>query len=166
MEGLGFKSLPQRKRVCGGQGVFPVGFPPGVVVVAHGRSRSHFIQHVSGYTACIKVKYYGYLVEKYGDERSNHPKFDEVLWSRAAGGNNKRKVYVLSCVNDLNAHGRWNPENEKLNEIIKEILKEKEEEKERLNGTIAELEAEKEKHKKEKETMSNRMQKIEDMLKF
>ncbi|KAL8238030.1 hypothetical protein R6Q59_015874 [Mikania micrantha] len=55
--------------------------------------------------------------------------------------------------------------NEKLNEIIKEILKEKEEEKERLNGIIAELEAEKEKHKEEKEAMSNRMSKIEDMLK-
>ncbi|KAL8255309.1 hypothetical protein R6Q59_033530 [Mikania micrantha] len=55
--------------------------------------------------------------------------------------------------------------NEKLNEIIKEILKEKEEEKERLNGIIVELEAEKEKHKKEKEAMSNRMSKIEDMLK-
>ncbi|KAL8205380.1 hypothetical protein R6Q57_008931 [Mikania cordata] len=27
------------------------------------------------------VKYDGYLVEKYGNERSNHPKFDEVLWS-------------------------------------------------------------------------------------
>ncbi|KAL8255344.1 hypothetical protein R6Q59_033565 [Mikania micrantha] len=39
------------------------------------------------------------------------------------------------------------PENEKLNETIKEILKEKEEEKERLNGIITELEAEKEKHK-------------------
>ncbi|KAD4178452.1 hypothetical protein E3N88_27043 [Mikania micrantha] len=56
------------------------------------------------------VKYDGYLVEKYGDERSNHPKFDEVLWSGAAAGNNKRKVYGLSCVNDSNAHGRQNPE--------------------------------------------------------
>ncbi|KAD4585348.1 hypothetical protein E3N88_22949 [Mikania micrantha] len=56
------------------------------------------------------AKYDGYLVEKYGDERSNHPKFDEVLWSRAAGGKNKRKVYGLSCVNDSNAHGRQNHE--------------------------------------------------------
>ncbi|KAD6454074.1 hypothetical protein E3N88_08780 [Mikania micrantha] len=32
------------------------------------------------------VKYDGYLVEKYGNERSNHPKFDEVSWSRAVGG--------------------------------------------------------------------------------
>ncbi|KAD7476967.1 hypothetical protein E3N88_00103 [Mikania micrantha] len=56
------------------------------------------------------AKYDGYLVEKYGDELSNHPKFDEVLWSRAAGGKNKRKVYGLSCVNDSNAHGRQNPE--------------------------------------------------------
>ncbi|KAL8239424.1 hypothetical protein R6Q59_015991 [Mikania micrantha] len=111
------------------------------------------------------VKYDGYLVEKYGDEHGNHPKFDEVLWSRAAGSKNKRKVYGLSCVNDSNAHGRQNPKNEKLNEIIKGILKEKEEEKERLNGIIAELEAEKEKHKEEKEAMSNRMLKIEDMLK-
>ncbi|KAL8205356.1 hypothetical protein R6Q57_008907 [Mikania cordata] len=71
--------------------------------------------------SCGKVKYDGYLVEKYGDECSNHPKYDEVLWSRAAGGKNKRKVYGLSCINDLNAL-----ENEKLNEIIKEIMKEKE----------------------------------------
>ncbi|KAL8244326.1 hypothetical protein R6Q59_010584 [Mikania micrantha] len=63
---------------------------------------------------------------------------------------------------DERAKETWN---EKLNEIIKEILKEKEEEKERLNGIIAELEAEKEKHKEEKEAMSNRMSKIEDMLK-
>ncbi|KAD6454699.1 hypothetical protein E3N88_09405 [Mikania micrantha] len=47
------------------------------------------------------AKYDGYLVEKYGDERSNHPKFDEVLWSRATGGKNKRKVYGLSCVKRL-----------------------------------------------------------------
>ncbi|KAL8205318.1 hypothetical protein R6Q57_008869 [Mikania cordata] len=104
------------------------------------------------------VKYDGYLVEKYGDECSNHPKYDEVLWSRAAGGKNKRKVYGLSCINDLNAL-----ENEKLNEIIKEILKEKEEEKERLNGIIAELETEKEKHKEEKEAISNRMPKIDNV---
>ncbi|KAL8257380.1 hypothetical protein R6Q59_029421 [Mikania micrantha] len=54
--------------------------------------------------------------------------------------------------------------NEKLNKIIKDILKEKEEN-ERLNGIIAELEAEKEKHKTKKDAMSNRMSKIEDMLK-
>ncbi|KAL8234581.1 hypothetical protein R6Q59_020681 [Mikania micrantha] len=72
-----------------------------------------------------EVKYDGYLVEKYGDERSNHPKFDEVFIG-----------------NDLNAPGKQDPENQKLNEIIKEILKEKEKEKERLNGIIAELEAE------------------------
>ncbi|KAL8254580.1 hypothetical protein R6Q59_032801 [Mikania micrantha] len=47
--------------------------------------------------------------------------------------------------------------NEKLNEIIKELVKEKEEEKERLNGIIAELEAEKEKHKMKKDAMSNRI---------
>ncbi|KAL8258567.1 hypothetical protein R6Q59_026520 [Mikania micrantha] len=97
-------------------------------------------------------KYDGYLVEKCGDERSKHPKFDEDLWSRAASGKNKGKVYGLSS-------------NEKLDEIIKEILKEKEEEKERLNRIIAKLEAQKEKHKAEKECMSNRMSKIEDMLK-
>ncbi|KAL8216110.1 hypothetical protein R6Q57_022947 [Mikania cordata] len=89
------------------------------------------------------------------DERNNHPKFDEVMWSRAADGMNKRKVYGLSCVNDSNAHDRQNP---------KEIPEEKEE-KERLNGVIAELEAEKEKHKEEKEAMHNRMPKVEDMLK-
>ncbi|KAL8242068.1 hypothetical protein R6Q59_012370 [Mikania micrantha] len=54
--------------------------------------------------------------------------------------------------------------NEKLNKIIKDLVKEKEE-KERLNGIIAELEVEKEKHKMEKDVMSNRMPKIEDMLK-
>ncbi|KAL8265315.1 hypothetical protein R6Q59_023445 [Mikania micrantha] len=75
-------------------------------------------------------KYDGYLVEKYGDERGKHPKFDKDLWSRAAGGKNKEKVYGLSSVNDSNTSGRKDPENEKLNEIIKEILKEKEEEKE------------------------------------
>ncbi|KAD4179982.1 hypothetical protein E3N88_28573 [Mikania micrantha] len=37
-------------------------------------------------------KYDGYLVEKYGDERGKHPKFDKDLWSRAAGGKNKEKV--------------------------------------------------------------------------
>ncbi|KAL8188543.1 hypothetical protein R6Q57_029831 [Mikania cordata] len=52
------------------------------------------------------VKYDGYLVEKYGDERSNRPKFDEVLWSRVAGGKNKRNVYGLSIVNELNAPRR------------------------------------------------------------
>ncbi|KAD6119751.1 hypothetical protein E3N88_11022 [Mikania micrantha] len=43
------------------------------------------------------VKYDGYLVEKYGDERSNHPKFDEVLWSRAAHGKSKRSVWIKLC---------------------------------------------------------------------
>ncbi|KAL8246332.1 hypothetical protein R6Q59_007548 [Mikania micrantha] len=56
-------------------------------------------------------------------------------------------------------------QNEKLNEIIKELVKEKRRRKIRLNGIIAELEAEKEKHKMEKDAMSNRMSKIEDMLK-
>ncbi|KAD3067047.1 hypothetical protein E3N88_34927 [Mikania micrantha] len=59
----------------------------------------------------VWVKYDRYLVKKYGDERSNHPKFDEVLWSRATGDKNKRKVYGLSCVNNSNAHGRQNLEN-------------------------------------------------------
>ncbi|KAD6454854.1 hypothetical protein E3N88_09560 [Mikania micrantha] len=53
-----------------------------------------------------EVKYDGYLVEKYGDERSNHPKFDEVLLSRVAGSNNKGNVYGLSIGNDLNAPGK------------------------------------------------------------
>ncbi|KAL8267854.1 hypothetical protein R6Q59_001652 [Mikania micrantha] len=90
-------------------------------------------------------KYDGYLVEKCGDERSKHLRFDEDLWSRAAGSKNKGKVYGLSNVNDFNTLGKKDPKNEKLNEIIKEILKEKEE-KERLNGIIAELDAEKENH--------------------
>ncbi|KAD1209167.1 hypothetical protein E3N88_43155 [Mikania micrantha] len=73
------------------------------------KHRAKFFQ-ISWHALWVEVKYDGYLVEKYGDERSNHPKFDEVLWSRATGGKNKRKVYGLSCVNDSNAHGRQNPE--------------------------------------------------------
>ncbi|KAD6796764.1 hypothetical protein E3N88_07660 [Mikania micrantha] len=51
-------------------------------------------------------EYDGYLVEKYGDGRGKHPKFDKDLWSRAAGGKNKGKVYGLSSVNDSNTLGR------------------------------------------------------------
>ncbi|KAL8267755.1 hypothetical protein R6Q59_001553 [Mikania micrantha] len=39
MECLGFKSFPQRNKSLRGSGVFPVGFPPGVTVVAYRRSR-------------------------------------------------------------------------------------------------------------------------------
>ncbi|KAD7117249.1 hypothetical protein E3N88_04517 [Mikania micrantha] len=45
-------------------------------------------------------KYDGYLVKKYGDECNNHPKFDEDLWSQAAGGKNKGKMYGLSNISD------------------------------------------------------------------
>ncbi|KAD6796732.1 hypothetical protein E3N88_07628 [Mikania micrantha] len=50
-------------------------------------------------------KYDGYLVEKYGDGRGKYPKFDKDLWSRAASGKNKGKVYELSSVNDSNTLG-------------------------------------------------------------
>ncbi|KAD5507421.1 hypothetical protein E3N88_15124 [Mikania micrantha] len=55
-------------------------------------------------------KYDGYLVEKYGDERNNHPKFDEDLWSQAASGKNKGKMYGLSSINDFNTLGKKDPE--------------------------------------------------------
>ncbi|KAL8233787.1 hypothetical protein R6Q59_019887 [Mikania micrantha] len=93
---------------------------------------------------------------------------ENLVWvdDRAKETWDKNDGYLVKNVNDSNTLGRKEPENEKLNEIIKEILKEKEEEeKERLNGIIAELEAEKEKHKVENDAMSNRMLKIEDMLK-
>ncbi|KAI7753805.1 hypothetical protein M8C21_003187, partial [Ambrosia artemisiifolia] len=38
-------------------------------------------------------KYDGYLVKKYREERSKHPKFEKDLWS--SGGKNRRKVYGL-----------------------------------------------------------------------
>ncbi|MFS7951987.1 hypothetical protein Hanom_Chr07g00601691 [Helianthus anomalus] len=53
---------------------------------------------------------------------------------------------------------------EKLNEIIKELVKEKEEDKERFNGIIGGLVAQMEKEKEEKEAILVRMTKIEAML--
>ncbi|KAM0068545.1 putative protein HEAT INTOLERANT 4 [Helianthus debilis subsp. tardiflorus] len=53
---------------------------------------------------------------------------------------------------------------EKLNLVIKELVKEKDEEKESLNGVIACLLVEKEKDKVDKDVMLNRMSQIEAML--
>ncbi|KAI7746142.1 hypothetical protein M8C21_031832, partial [Ambrosia artemisiifolia] len=46
------------------------------------------------------VKYNGYVVEKYGNEHREHPKFDDDLWYRASGVKNKEKVYGLGNVRD------------------------------------------------------------------
>ncbi|KAJ0880966.1 putative transposase, Ptta/En/Spm, plant [Helianthus annuus] len=109
------------------------------------------------------VKYDGFLVEKYGKERIKHPKFDEDLWSRAAGMN-KGKVYGLGNVSDPCVHNREDPEIEKLNLVIKELVKTNDEEKERLDGIIATLLAEKEKDKADKDALLERMSQIEAML--
>ncbi|KAJ0606966.1 uncharacterized protein LOC110940239 isoform X3 [Helianthus annuus] len=53
---------------------------------------------------------------------------------------------------------------EKLNLVIKELIKEKDEEKERFNGIIAGLLAEKDKDKVDKDAMFDRMSQIEAML--
>ncbi|KAJ0492612.1 hypothetical protein HanIR_Chr12g0576821 [Helianthus annuus] len=53
---------------------------------------------------------------------------------------------------------------EKLNLVIKQLVKEKDEEKERFNGIIAGLLAEKEKDKVDKNVILNRMSQIEAML--
>ncbi|XP_076924188.1 uncharacterized protein LOC143586547 [Bidens hawaiensis] len=71
------------------------------------------------------VNYNGYVVEKYGDDRSMHPKFDEDLWSRATGGIKKGKMYGLTNVSGSRVHGRQDAEIEKLHLVIKELVKEK-----------------------------------------
>ncbi|XP_021997852.1 uncharacterized protein LOC110894903 isoform X2 [Helianthus annuus] len=91
-----------------------------------------------------QVKYEGFLEEKYGKERNKHPKFDKDLWSQAEG-KNKGKVYGLGNDSDPCVHSREDPKIEKLNLVIKELVKEKNEEKERFNGIIAGLLADKEK---------------------
>ncbi|XP_021980591.1 uncharacterized protein LOC110876739 [Helianthus annuus] len=53
---------------------------------------------------------------------------------------------------------------EKLNLVIKELVKENDEEKERLNGIIARLLAEKKKDKVDKDAMPDTMPQIEAML--
>ncbi|KAM0036735.1 putative Transposase-associated domain-containing protein [Helianthus debilis subsp. tardiflorus] len=102
-----------------------------------------------------------FVVEKYKDEP---PKFDQDLWKQATGGMKKGKVYGLGIVTDPYVHGKQDPEIEKLNEIIKELVKEKEEDKERFNGIIGGLVAQMEREKEEKEAMLVRMMKIEAML--
>ncbi|XP_035838044.1 uncharacterized protein LOC118485728 [Helianthus annuus] len=114
------------------------------------------------------VKYEGYLLEKYGEESSQHRELDKELWYEASGGKKRGKVYGLSNVkNDFNVqhHGKQGQEIERLNVIIQDIVKEKEEEKEMLNDIIAGLVVEKEKDKAEKEIMNERMANIEVMLK-
>ncbi|KAM0040814.1 putative protein MULTIPOLAR SPINDLE 1 [Helianthus debilis subsp. tardiflorus] len=59
---------------------------------------------------------------------------------------------------------KWKRKIEKLNLVIKELVKEKDEEKERFNRIIAGLLAEKEKDKVDKDAMLNRMSQIEAML--
>ncbi|KAD4982252.1 hypothetical protein E3N88_18923 [Mikania micrantha] len=47
--------------------------------------------------------YKGYLVEKYGEDDSQYPRFNEPLWSRASqatGGKNKGKLYGLRNISD------------------------------------------------------------------
>ncbi|KAL8266380.1 hypothetical protein R6Q59_003724 [Mikania micrantha] len=116
--------------------------------------------------------YKGYLVEKYGEDDSQLPRFDEPLWSRASqetGGKNKGKLYGLSnisdplgfitgtqstsCSSSSCGHERHDSEIQMLNKIIEELVKEKESEK-----------AEKEKEKAEKEAMLERMASIESLL--
>ncbi|XP_022041991.1 uncharacterized protein LOC110944647 [Helianthus annuus] len=79
-------------------------------------------------------------------------------------GKNKGKVYGLGNVSDPCVHSREDPEIEKLNLVIKELVKEKDEEKERFNGIIARLLAAKEKDKVDKDAMLDRMSQIETML--
>ncbi|KAL8234117.1 hypothetical protein R6Q59_020217 [Mikania micrantha] len=116
--------------------------------------------------------YKGYLVEKYGEDDSQHPRFDEPLWSRASqetGGKNKGKLYGLSNISDplgfitgtqstscdssSCGHERQDSDIQRLNKIIEELVKEKESEK-----------TEKEKEKAEKEAMLERMASIESLL--
>ncbi|KAD1878831.1 hypothetical protein E3N88_42172 [Mikania micrantha] len=87
--------------------------------------------------------YKGYLVEKYGEDDSQHPRFDEPLWSRTQS---------TSCDSSC-GHERQDSEIQRLNKIIDELVKEKESEK-----------AEKEKEKAEKEAMLERMASIESLL--
>ncbi|KAJ0576518.1 hypothetical protein HanIR_Chr05g0225311 [Helianthus annuus] len=109
------------------------------------------------------VKYEGFLEEKYGKEHNKHPKFDKDLWSRAEG-KKKGKVYGLGNDSDPCVHRREDPKIEKLNLVIMELVKEKDEEKERFNGIIAGLLADKEKDKVDKDALLDRMSQIEAML--
>ncbi|KAD4179329.1 hypothetical protein E3N88_27920 [Mikania micrantha] len=102
-------------------------------------------QYYSDASCALIEIYKGFLVEKYGEDDSQHPRFDEPLWSRASqetGGKNKGKLYGLSSITI-----------QRLNKIIEELVKEKESEK-----------AEKEKKKAEKEAMLERMASIESLL--
>ncbi|KAJ0587809.1 hypothetical protein HanIR_Chr04g0167431 [Helianthus annuus] len=96
-------------------------------------------------------------------EFSETVSYNEDLWSRAEG-KNKGKVYGLGNDSDPCVHSREDPEIEKLNIVIKELVKEKDKEKERFNGIIAGLLADKEKDKVDKDALLDRMSQIEAML--
>ncbi|KAI3797962.1 hypothetical protein L1987_33227 [Smallanthus sonchifolius] len=55
---------------------------------------------------------------------------------------------------------------QKLNGIIEELVKEKEDDKERLNGVIEDLVKEKERDKVKKQVILDRMTKFEELLKL
>ncbi|KAD4179877.1 hypothetical protein E3N88_28468 [Mikania micrantha] len=55
--------------------------------------------------------YEAFVVKKYGNDCSKHPKFDQDLWTQAAGGKNRGKVYGLPNVSDPCVHDRDRPEN-------------------------------------------------------
>ncbi|KAD3642039.1 hypothetical protein E3N88_31263 [Mikania micrantha] len=63
------------------------------------------------------AKYDGYLVEKYEDERSNHSKFDEVLWGHELAVAKIKEKYIpeLMCaMQDLGEKARWPPKDKKF----------------------------------------------------
>ncbi|KAJ0590728.1 hypothetical protein HanIR_Chr04g0200701 [Helianthus annuus] len=103
-----------------------------------------------------------------GRKVANTENLTKNCGTKLPGGKKRGKVYGLSNVkNDFNVqhHGKQGQEIERLNVIIQDIVKEKEEEKEMLNDIIAGLVVEKEKDKAEKEIMNERMANIEVMLK-
>ncbi|MFS8009922.1 hypothetical protein Hanom_Chr14g01290991 [Helianthus anomalus] len=109
------------------------------------RPRREVVIHHLDFPIGTEVKYEGYLLEKYGEESSQHRELEKELWYRASGGKKRGKVYGLSNLkNDFNVqhHGKQDQEIERLNVIIQDIVKEKEE-KERLNDIIAGLMVEK-----------------------
>ncbi|KAI3745044.1 hypothetical protein L1987_58144 [Smallanthus sonchifolius] len=119
--------------------------------------------------------YEGYLEEKYGNDASKHREFDPDLWPRAVRGKNKEKIYGLSNIGDPLGLITGTPstscssttyihEIQKLNGIIEELVKEKEEDKEMLNGVIEDLVKEKERDKVEKQVILDRMTKFEELL--
>ncbi|KAL8268013.1 hypothetical protein R6Q59_001811 [Mikania micrantha] len=110
--------------------------------------------------------YKGYLVEKYGEDDSQYPRFNEPLWSRASqatGGKNKGKLYGLRNISDpfgfitgtqtTSCNSSFCGHKIQDSEESEKAEKEKESEK-----------AEKEKENTEKEAMLERMMSIESLL--